>query len=131
MPPIHWRLIVAERNNQHGPAGPHRLGRGADPSLMHHHRGAREEAGVGNVVDGDHARRQARRPVTRVPAGQQHGPAAKHRGGLGALLVEGAGLHHDGAVSGFLDLLHDRVAVQRALGERQEDLEHVWLEREL
>ena len=48
-------LIVCERRHQHRATRSHRLAGGADPALMHHHRGAREQRCVRRVFDGEHS----------------------------------------------------------------------------
>src|SRR5512143_1320088 len=83
------RLVMTVGNDQHGASGAHRFACGTDTALMHVHAGARKDGRVRSVGYGDHARAEVPfRPVRRVMADQEHGPAAEPMSCLHALLEE-------------------------------------------
>jgi hypothetical protein len=83
------RLIVAVMNYQHGPPCPHRLARGTDATLVHHHAATGEDSIVRSILDSDHSRRQlAFRLVPRIVSNKEYGAAAQPVRRLGAVLKE-------------------------------------------
>lgn len=94
-------LVVAVGHDEHGAAGAQGLGGGADASLVDEDRGAGEELRIGRVTgDADGGGEFAFGEVAVVGADQENSTLAEELGGLGALLVEIAGVHDGGGAEG-------------------------------
>ena len=103
-------LIVAVVDDQHGPAGSHGLGGGADTALVDDHAGTREDCGVRGIVNGNHARwKVVLRLVARIRPTRSTARHSQTTGGIGAVLEEIASHsdrcraqgEHDGRIAGI------------------------------
>jgi len=86
------RLVMRERDDQHGTTSPKRLPNCADPALMDNCRGMRKEVGERSVFENpDVARNRPSGPVIWTGSNQQDGSESKLFHRLKTLLIEVAG----------------------------------------
>jgi len=90
-------LIVTVGHDEHGAAGAEGLGGGSDAALVDEDGGAGKDLRIRSVAnDADGVREFAFRQIAIVGADEENGALAEALSGLGALLVEVAGMHDCG-----------------------------------